>query len=156
MWPAPDPATREPDLDGVPPAAGAWAEPADGTIVDLRPGRPGPGAAPPPGTQEHEPSAGADWALSLGGTGTEGPLPAPAASPAVEGQPASAELIDRWRMARATPASNDNEFLSRPGLLASPGDPPAPTAPSGDGPSPAGALDEPSSHRWLRRPGAGR
>jgi len=89
MWAAPDPSTREPDDqaapdderapdDWAPPAP--WEEPSDGTIVDLRPARP-PAQPAPQGSHRHEPSAGADWALSLGGTGTEGPLPAPAPVP---------------------------------------------------------------------------
>ncbi len=91
MWAAPDPATREPDDEVAPdawaPPPAPWPEADERTIVDIRPARP-PAQPTSPGPHEHEPSAGADWALSLGGTGTDGPLPAAAAHPAVEPGPA--------------------------------------------------------------------
>ena len=231
MWAAPDPATREPEADDGPYPMEQWPEPADGTIVDLRPGRPGQVTAPT-GPNEHDTSAGADWALSLGGTGTEGPLPALAAQPTPERRPApesrpapqmfpaqtrpapkrrpapdsppvhdslpvhdnrpvhdsravpegsplpdgspvtgiapggpvpssgplpesrpaaAAELLDRWRLARASAASSDDEFLSRPGLLATPSDDAYVALLRGEEQPPGTVASDRTSWRWLRR-----
>jgi hypothetical protein len=202
MWAAPDPATREPELDEGQYPMEQWPEPADGTIVDLRPGRPGPMTAPS-SPAEHDTSAGADWALSLGGTGTEGPQPAlapqltPERRPALESRPApqmrpaearpqpesrpqperrpqpemapemgpvpgtgevqesrpaaAAELLDRWRLARASAASSDDEFLARPGLLAAPTNDAYVALLRGED-QPAGSVpSDRTSWRWLRR-----
>jgi vacuolar-type H+-ATPase subunit H len=173
VWAAPDPATRapEPDDDGFAPEH--WPGPADGTIVDLRPGR---AASAPMGPEGHDPSAGADWALNLGGTGTDGPLPArapqaerrpaseprpdarprpepaPERAPVPDPRPAAAELLDRWRLARTAPGSSDNEFLARPGLLAAPTDTSYVSLLRGEAPLPGVVPEERSSWRWLRRP----
>jgi hypothetical protein len=177
VWAAPDPATREPDEgedNGTwgPAPVTAWEEPVDGTIVDLRPGRAAP-ATTTRGDRHEPPPGGADWALALGGTGTEG-LPARAAepvetprlvvdpSPRADGgpvsrtdpgpRPAAADLLDRWRLARGGTASADDEFVSRRGQLDSLADGSYVSQLRGDGTvPPEGAAGAPA-WRWLRRP----
>jgi len=141
MWAAPDPSTREPDDDEdaawAPAPHTPWDQPADGTIVDLRPGRPAPATSQ--GSDGHDPSGGADWAMSLGGTGTEGPQPVAAPRARAEARPAAAANPD----AAATP-----ELAPRPVVDTRPA--PAPGPAPDPRPAAADLLD-----RWrLARSGA--